>query len=61
MAMLRLFSAAKILGDANINIEYGYAYAGKSESVFYMRVNDSKKAVEVLEKAGIRLVTTGEI
>ncbi|MBE6519813.1 MAG: amino acid-binding protein [Candidatus Methanomethylophilaceae archaeon] len=56
-----LFMAADAFGKAGINIEYGYAYAGKSESVFYMRVNDSKKAVEVLEKAGIRLVTTGEI
>ena len=56
-----LFKAADAFGKAGINIEYGYAYSGKKESVFYMRVNDPVKAVQVLEGSGIRLVTSGEV
>ena len=56
-----LFQAADAFGKAGINIEYGYAYSGKTGSVFYMRVNDPEKAVEVLKRDGIRLVSSGGI
>ena len=56
-----LFAAADVFGRAGINIEYGYAYSGKTDSVFYMRVNDPEKAAELLKKNGIRMVTSGEI
>ncbi|MBR4504314.1 MAG: amino acid-binding protein [Candidatus Methanomethylophilaceae archaeon] len=56
-----LFAAADAFGKAGINIEYGYAYSGKKASVFYMRVNDPQKAVDLLKSKGISLVTSGEI
>ncbi len=55
------FIAADILGKADINIEYGYFYAGASGSTLFVRVDDTPKAVGILEKAGIRLLDDGEI
>ena len=56
-----MISAANVLGAAGINIEYGYAYTGRKTSAFFMRVDDPVKAVEVLEKDNIRLITSEEI
>ncbi len=55
-----LFVAADAFGKAGINIEYGYAYAGKRGAVFFMRVNDPCKAVKVIKDAGVELVKYGE-
>ncbi|MDR3282454.1 MAG: amino acid-binding protein [Candidatus Methanoplasma sp.] len=56
-----LFSAASVLGRAGINIEYGYAYAGKNVEAFLIRVDDPGKAVLALKAAGVPLVKRSEI
>ena len=55
------FEAADVLGNAGVNIEYGYFYTGVSDSVLFVRVDDTEKAVDILEKAGIRLLDDAEI
>mgnify|MGYP002735211065 FL=1 len=56
-----LFHAADVCGREGINIEYGYAYAGKDISAFFIRVDDTVRAVEALKKADIRLIEGSEI
>ncbi len=56
-----IFAAADVLGREGINIEYGYAYTGRSKAAFFLRVDDCQKAVGVLEGAGITLITEQEI
>ena len=56
-----VIAAADAFGVNGINIDYGYAYTGKTTAAFFIRVDDPQKAVGVLEKAGIRLITYGEI
>lgn len=56
-----LFLAADVLGKAGINIDYGYAYNGKDSEAIFVRVDDTERAIEVLEKAGIKLVERSEI
>ena len=55
------FEAADVLGNAGVNSEYGYFYTGVSDSVLFVRVDDTEKAVDILEKAGIRLLDDAEI
>ena len=55
------FEAADVLGNAGVNIEYGYFYTGVNDSVLFVRVDDTEKAVDILEKAGIRLLDDAEI
>ena len=56
-----LFQAADALGKANINIEYGYAYSYKDKAIFFIRVDDPEKAVDVISKQGIKMVSDSEI
>ena len=56
-----LFKAADALGKANINIEYGYAYSYKDKAIFFIRVDDPEKAVEVISSQGIKMVSDSEI
>ena len=56
-----VIAAADAFGANGINIDYGYAYTGKTTAAFFIRVDDPQKAVGVLEKAGIRLITYEEI
>ena len=56
-----LFSAADILGNDGINIEYGYAYTGRKSAAFFIRVDDPAKAVDALTKAGVGLIRSSEI
>ncbi len=49
-----LYRIARALGDANINIEYVYAFtSGGDKALIILRVNDLDKAVELLEKEGM--------
>lgn len=52
-----------LLKEAGINLEYTYAFIARKEGLAYMimRVADEEKAVEVLSKAGIRLICQHEI
>lgn len=54
------FKAADVMGKEGINIEYGYFYTGASGGVLFIRVDDTQKAVSILEGAGIRLLDDGE-
>ncbi len=56
-----LFQAADALGKSSINIEYGYAYSYKDKAIFFIRVDDPEKAVEVINKQGIKMVSDSEI
>ena len=55
-----LFKVAKVLGDAKINIEYGYAYSGKKMAVFFFRVDDIQPAIRVLKENGVTVLTGDE-
>ena len=55
------FEAADVLGNAGVNIEYGYAYTGRTTAAFFVRVDDPEKAVVVLKDAGIKLILDSEI
>ena len=52
-----------VLGESGINVEYMYAFTASRKDSAYMiiRVEDNKKAVEVLEKNGIRPICHEEL
>jgi len=56
-----LFEVAKIIGDAGINVEYGYAYTGRLRSAFFFRVDDVNVAVKAMTAAGLKLLKECEI
>ena len=58
-----LSKVIRTLGDNDVKVEYMYAFTTKKEGVAYMifRVQDNKKAVEVLQKNGIRPVCQDEL
>ena len=56
-----LLDVAKAIGDANINIEYGYAYANGDKASFFIRVDDAAAAVSKLKAAGVKVLTESEI
>ena len=56
-----LFSAAKVLGDAGINIEYGYAHEGRKEPVIFLRVDDPEAAVKAFKDAKMTVVTMKDL
>lgn len=47
-----LYEIARILGDAQINIEYSYAYSGKEGAVLILRVDDVQSAIKALLERG---------
>lgn len=51
-----LYEIAKMLGDANINIEYSYAYSGKEGAVLILRVDQVVDAIEKISKSGATLI-----
>lgn len=58
-----LAKIVKTLGDKNLNIEYAYAFVAESrkKAVLVVRVDDIKKAENLLKWAGIRLVKADEL
>ncbi|MCL2295476.1 MAG: amino acid-binding protein [Methanomassiliicoccaceae archaeon] len=56
-----LFDAADVLGKAGINVEYGYAYSGRSLDYLFVRVDDTESAIDVLKKADMKLIKKSEI
>ncbi len=56
-----LFSAAKVLGDAGINIEYGYAHEGRKEPVIFLRVDDPEAAVKAFKDAKMPVVAMKDL
>ena len=51
----------KNFSDAEINIEYMYAFAGKKDAYMIFRVNDTKKAESILNAKGLKSLTQEEI
>lgn len=56
-----LFDVAKVIGDSNINIEYGYAFTGPQCSAFFFRVDDLDKAVKAIKNTGLKVLKECEI
>ena len=46
---------------AEVNIEYMYAFAGKTRAYMIFRVNDTKKAESLLNSQGLKSLTQEEI
>ena len=58
-----LYEIANSLGMNNINVEYAYAFvtAKAERAMLILRVDDVKRATEVLSEAGVRVATREEI
>lgn len=54
---------ADVFGDSGVNIEYAYAFVTKdgNRAVLITRVDDQKKASEILKEAGIKTVGPDEM
>lgn len=54
-----LAKAIRVLSDADISVEYTYAFVGHKTGSAYVifRVEDNDRALSVLKKNGIRIVT----
>ena len=59
----KLTSALKVLDDADINVEYLYAFMARTDKHAYvvLRVEDNAKAETALTDAGFHLVTDADI
>ena len=51
----------KNFSEANVNIEYMYAFAGKARAYMIFRVNETKKAEALLKGKGLYSLTQEEI
>ena len=51
----------KSFSEAEVNIEYMYAFAGKERAYMIFRVNDTKKAESLLKSKGLKSLTQEEI
>lgn len=58
-----LYEIVNSLGMNNINVEYAYAFvtAKAERAMLILRVDDLKRAAEVLNEAGVRVATREEI
>ena len=58
-----LYEIVNSLGMNNINVEYAYAFvtAKAERAMLILRVDDVKRATEVLNEAGVRVATREEI
>ena len=55
-----LYKIAKALGDADINIEYAYAYSGKKQAVLILRIDQVPEAIEKIRSFGGELLESSE-
>lgn len=51
----------KNFSDAEINIEYMYAFAGKNDAYMIFRVSDTKKSESILNSKGLKSLTQEEL
>lgn len=58
-----LFKILDILKEADINLEYTYAFITRKADIAYMifRVTDNEKAIEALSNHGITLISQDEL
>jgi len=59
----KLTAALKVLDDANVNVEYMYAFMARTEKHAYvvLRVEDTVEAENILSNAGFHLITNADI
>ena len=59
----KLTAALRVLDEADINVEYLYAFMTRTEKHAYvvLRVEDNAKAEKVLEGAGFHIITEADI
>ena len=59
----KLTEALKVLDDANVNVEYLYAFMARTEKHAYvvLRVEDYDEAEAILVNAGFHLITNADI
>jgi hypothetical protein len=55
-----LYAVVEIMGEAGINIEYSYAYAGKKCAVLILRVEGTDEAAKKLLDAGAKLLEVSQ-
>ena len=53
-----LYEVAAMLGEAEINIEYSYAYSGSAGAVLILRVDRPEEAIERIRSAGKDLLSS---
>ena len=51
----------KFFSEAQVNIEYMYAFAGKKDAYMIFRVSDTKKSEALLNAKGLKSLTQEEI
>lgn len=56
-----IYDVSKVFGDADINIEYAYAYAGPKGAAVFFRVDDTSAAEAALSAAGMKTLSEDEI
>lgn len=58
-----MFAILDVLAENNINLEYTYAFISKKQDLAYLvfRVEDNDKAIEVLGKNGIKLISQDKL
>ena len=56
-------NAVRILSNANINVEYAYAFITPKEGSAFVivRVDDNEKAMRILNESGVRLLKQADI
>lgn len=59
----KLTAALKVLDNANVNVEYLYAFMARTEKHAYvvLRVEDNDAAENILVNAGFHLITNADI
>ena len=59
----KLTAALKVLDEANVNVEYLYAFMARTEKHAYvvLRVENNAEAENLLENAGFHLITNADI
>jgi hypothetical protein len=59
----KLTSALKVIDEANINVEYMYAFMARTEKHAYvvLRVEENEEAEQALVNAGFKLITNADI
>jgi len=57
-----LYRIAGILGDNGVNIDYAYSFLVPQErAILILRVDDVERAIELLKKNGVRLITEEDV
>lgn len=55
-----LYDISEMLGEADINIEYAYAYSGKTNAILIIRVDSAREAVRKIHDYGGELLKNSD-